>query len=166
MKSGERNFLLINWITIIGLSPIIYLFFGTIFLMTVGEWIDKLTNGWITTLLNEQNTIFITVVLIGYFISLYFIVQREKKETNKAMKQVTTKFKLGVFLIFIGHIGLGLLYALVIYGLIKGSGSISGIFLIPMILWMFFFYSIGYSIVNKQKTLERLREKNEFASST
>lgn len=165
MNSGERAFIAAKWITIIGISPILYLFFGTLLFMFIGEFINRLTDGAINTLLNEQSVVY-TLVIVGYFMFLYFLVLREKKKKIKAMKQVNNKFLLGVFLIFIGHLGLGAFYTLMVYGIIHGNGSISGIFFIPMIFWMIIFYSIGFGIVDKQKLSERFHAKNELESHT
>ena len=164
MDSGERAFNIVKWISIIGLSPLLYSFFGGLLLMLVGDFINKLTDNAIDTLLNEQSTTGYAIALIGFIIFLYFLVKREIKKDNIPMTQVNDKFLLGVFFIIIGHLGMGAFYALLIYGQIHGGGSISGIFFIPIIFWMILFYSIGFSIINKQKLLEKLRETNELES--
>ena len=164
MDSGERAFNVVKWIAIIGLSPLIYLFVGSWLLMIIGGFINKLTDNAINTLLNEYIITAYIIALIGFFIFLYFLIKRERKKDNSPMKQVNDKFLFGVFLIFIGHLGLGAFYALMIYGIMNGGGSVSGIFFMPIIFWMILFYSIGFSIVNKQKLLEKFREKNELES--
>lgn len=167
MNNGERIFLVAKWISIIGLLPILYIFFGTLLFMVVGNFLNELTNGAIVKLLNEQSMIiWYIIAIIGFIIFSYCIVQKERKKNNQPLKQINYKFMIGVFLIFIGHLGLGGFYALMIYGIMNGGGSISGIFFIPMIFWMILFYLIGFGIVNNQKYLERLREKNQCESHT
>lgn len=169
MRSEEETFIFVKWIMIIGLAPLLYLFFGSLLFMIVGGFIDNLTGGAINVLLNKYVivgyiiiTILIIIAVIGFFVFVYFLIQREKKKPHKAMKKVTGQFTFGVSLIFMGNLGLVAFYALMIYGFIQGGGSISGIFFIPIILWMILFYSIGFSIVNKQRLLERFREQNEL----
>jgi len=169
VRSEEETFIFVKWIMIIGLAPLLYLFFGSLLLMIVGGFIDNLTDGAINVLLNKHVivgniiiTILIIIAVIGFFAFVYFLIQREKKRPHKAMKKITGQFTFGVSLIFLGNLGLVAFYALIIYGFIQDGGSISGIFFIPIILWMIFFYAIGFSIVNKQKLLEMFREQNEL----
>ena len=164
MDSGERVYNIIKWIAIVGLSPLIYLFVGSLLLITIGDFINNLTNNAINILLNEYLTTGYIIALIGFFIFLYFLIKRERKKVSTPMKQVNDKFLFGVFLIFIGHLGLGAFYALMIYGIMMGGGSVSGIFFIPIICWMMLFYFIGFGIVNKQKILEKFHENNELKS--
>ena len=162
MKSGEKVYIVAKWISIIGLSPILYLFFGTLLLIMLDSFVFKLTGETLDFLVNDYQFTFKSLTGIGFFVFLYLIVRRELKKTTMVMSQVNGKFLFGVFLIYVGHLGLSSFYALLIYGAIKGGGSISGIFLIPMILWMLFFYLIGFSIVNNQRLYEYMRKQNDI----
>ena len=146
MDSAERAFIIAKWIAIIGLLPIVYLFTAWPVFMIIGMLI-----GDIATYI---------LAIIGFFILLYFIIRREKNYIP--MKQINDKFLFGVFLIFIGHLGLVAVYTLFIF---EGS-SVAVLISIPAIIWMILFYLIGFSIVDKQKYLERLREKNELENHT
>jgi len=158
MDSGERAFVIARWIAIIGLSPIIYLFFAGQIIMFIGILTSNLHNDYLIII------VYILAV-IGFFIFLYFVIKREQKKNHVPMKQVNDKFLVGVFLIFIGDLGLGAFYSLIIF---SGSGVGSAIILIaiPIIILMIIFYLIGFSIVNKEKLLDKLRESNELYSHT
>jgi len=137
VNSGERTYIVAKWIAIIGLTPLLFLFSTTLVGMFIGEI------GYI-------------LVVLLFLILGYFLFQHKK---SKPMEQVNDTFMFGVFLIFIGHIGLGAFYTLMIYAKVHGGGSVSGFFFIPMIFWMMLFYATGFSMVKKQKLVEELRKK-------
>ncbi len=162
MSKTERMYSLVNWITIIGLSPIIYLFFGTLIFMFTGILLDYLTDKFFSSLFEDYHIIFNLIAFVGYFIFLNFLVQNQRKKSYKITNELTKKFIIGVIMISIGHIGLALFYTVIIYGVVQGPGSFSGFMLLPMIVWMLLFYSIGYSFVERKRIIKKVGEKNEF----
>ncbi|MDD2950906.1 MAG: hypothetical protein PHU29_08975 [Sulfuricurvum sp.] len=166
MNGREVSYNFAKWIAIFGLSPLLYVFFGTITFAFLVNIINRLIIADIDAFLNTHQILFMAAALIGYLIFLYLIIRREKRKNIQSIDQPNNKFLLGVFLIYIGHLGLLSFYALVIYGILKGPGSSSGIFSIPMILWMLIFYTIGFNIVANQRFSEMLKRKNEKESST
>ncbi|WP_373032948.1 hypothetical protein [Sulfurovum sp.] len=166
MNNREIAYNYAKWITIFGLSPLLYVFFGSIPFAFLANIPNRLISEDLDSFLNTHQVLFVAAAMIGYLIFLYLIIRREKRKNIQSIDQPSNKFLLGVFLIYIGHLGLLSFYTLVIYGVLKGPGSSSGIFSIPMILWMLIFYTIGFNIVGNQRFSEMLKRKNAEESST
>ena len=169
MNSGERAFVIADWIFIVGITPFAYSIASVLLLNIIDSFFMK----FIPQLYEAINSgyfllLVIIMFIIGLFIVLISVIKNkvQKNRMTKPMKNVTNKFLFGVFLIYMGHLGLALIYTILLFAQFSLGGTVSGLFAVPAIPWMFVFYSIGYNIVNKQKLLERLRARNEFESHT
>ncbi|MDX9744184.1 MAG: hypothetical protein RBT59_10225 [Arcobacteraceae bacterium] len=169
MNSTEKSFIIADWIFLIGITPFAYTVASLLFASMIEGFLIKHIPSLYDIMNSKQFLIFAIVIFsIGLLITFTIVIRNKvlKNRTAIPMKKTTEKFSFGVFLIYIGHLGLIAIYTLLLFAQFSPGGTVSGLFVAPAVPWMFVFYSIGYSIVNKQKLLEEFREKNELESQT
>jgi len=134
MDTGIRTFIIADWIFIIGITPLAYFI---AFLIIFGGFLESIINNIL---------IIYFIGFIGLFITFIFIVKNKiiRNKRIALIKKTNDNFLLGVFFIYLGHLGLIAIYALGIYAEISPGGTISGLFIAPAIPWMSIFYFIGY----------------------
>lgn len=144
--SWKKAHILSKWILFIGIAPIQYIFAISIvlaILITAIPNLEKLLN-----LIPYASRIGMGIVIIGFLIYLYFVIKRLKSEPLDEIKFKFRKVKIGIIIDYIGHIGLISSYGLLFYGLSLPGGSFSGLFLLPFIFWMLFFYTISFAFTS------------------
>jgi len=168
MQNGERAFVIADWIFVVGIMPFAYLIAYMLFVNILNSLFINIPAFYELQHSNLFILFIILIASIGFVITLFYVITNKikKNKKTKPMKKITDKFLFGVFLIYIGHLGLVIIYILLLYIQFSPGGRASGLFAAPAIPWMFIFYSIGYSIVNKQKLLEMSSEKNGLESHT
>jgi len=143
MDTGIRTFIIADWIFIVGITPLVY---WIAFLLIFGRFLESIID----------NILFIYIIgLTGLLITFIFIIKNKiiRNKRIALIKKTNDNFLFGVFLIYLGHLGLIAIYSLGIYVEISPGGAISGLFIAPAIPWMFIFYFIGYSKTTETTSL-------------
>lgn len=144
--SWKKAHILSRWILFIGIAPIQYIFAISIVLAILITAIPNLEKS--LNLMPYASVIGKSFIIIGFLIYLYFVIKRLKSEPFDEIKFKFRKVKIGIIIDYIGHIGLILSYGLLLYGLSLPGGSFSGLFLLPFIFWMLFFYTISFAFTS------------------
>lgn len=168
-SSGEKSFIIADWIFIIGITPFAYFLVYMVVINILNSFLIIFPEGYRIT---HSSWFFLLVIIlasIGFLITLTYVIKNKIQQNKRTIPMVKTtdKFLFGVFLIYIGHIGLIVVYVSFLDLAISPGGTASlWLLAIPAIPWMFIFYLIGYSMVNKQKLLKRFRQNNELEKNT
>lgn len=144
--SWKKAHILSKWILFMGIAPIQYIFVIYVVLAILVTAIPNLEKS--LNLIPYAPVIGKSIVIIGFLIYLYFVIKRLKDEPFDEIKFKFRKVKIGIIIDYIGHIGLLSSYGLLLYGLSLPGGSFSGLFLLPFIFWMLFFYTISFAFTS------------------
>jgi len=154
-----RAYIIVKWIYLIALVPIVYAFLGTICLMIIGSILTVAFEG-LNDIFNQYNSIFITLAWIGLIVTFYFTVKRQRKQSYKYTVEISSKFKIGVILVYIGFLGLIAFYTLIAYEFISSAtSSVVGFLSIPLMAWTGFFSLFGFNMISNQIYIQNLKFK-------
>lgn len=148
-----------QWIISIGVVPVVFFMISySVFLIIISSIPGLL--GFLEQLLSKS-----LVAIFGWIVFtaiVYFAIKKQREESYDHIIEISSKFKMGIILVFIGHIGLLAQYLFLAYGLIFASGgSFSGMFLIPFMIWMGFFYLIGFNLISTQIYIAKLKTNKQ-----
>lgn len=150
-----------KWILFIGIAPIQYTFITYSALLILMLIIPNLES-----ILGEiPYSLFIgkSILTLGFLIFLYSTIKGLKSEQYDELQFKFSKVKYGIIVDYIGHLGLFSFYALLIYGLTSPGGSFSGLFLLPSIFWMLFFYTVSFAFTSlKRETYQTIKLLNQY----
>jgi hypothetical protein len=140
-KLLNKTYIYSVWILNIGISLLLYALVVVAF--------ENVFYKYFAIDLNNYFTYIQLFLIFGYFIFLYYIIIQTKKVKVNILKNRVKSFFFGLIFIVVGHFGLFGIYFLFIYRFINGDGSISGLILVPILLWIFVFYVVGFNMTSK-----------------
>ena len=152
MNYWVKLYLVSKWIFLIGLGPFLYDLMLRIFLM-ICIFIFNLEAYKISRIF--INSFYDHYSWIGLPILLFILIKKQSKQSFTHIKEFSIKFKTGVYLVFVGHIGLSLFILTFMH-----VQMFDHVFYPIYMLWMSCFYIIGFKMIKEFLELEDKKNKN------
>lgn len=157
----KKAYIISKWILFIGIAPIQYsfiVFFTLLIFMTIIPDLESILDQIPYSLLIGKG-----ILVIGFLIFLHSIIKGLRSEKYDRLQFKFSKVKYGIIVDYIGHLGLFSFYALLIYGLLLPGGSFSGLFLLPFVFWMLFFYTVSFALTSlKRETYQTIKLLTQY----
>ncbi len=157
----KKAHIISTWMLFLGIAPIQYAFiayFALIILITIIPNLESIVGEIPYSLFIGKG-----IIILGFLLFLYSIIKGLKSKQYDELQFKFRRVKIGIIIDYIGHIGLISSYGLLFYGLSLPGGSFSGLFLLPFIFWMLFFYTISFAFTSlNRKTYQTIKLLTQY----